>query len=135
MEKEIILKNVLKKVFDQITADVKDFIDWYGYKTAEVKLQDMKESIGIGINANYSAIKLFYINLNDYSESDYRRFIQTFRIGSSVDNVNRGYWGVELAQLNLVATVGNMAFINCHFQAAHRIIEIINKEELYALKK
>ena len=129
MEKEFIIRTVLKKVFEDITTDVTDFTYWRGYKTAEVKFKSMKETIGIGINHNFSVIKLFYIDRSHYTENDCRRFKHIIRIGQS--KKEKGvYWDIGLVATHLNVPVGAMYFVNYHLQVALMIIQMIYSEEL-----
>ena len=130
MEQNCVLSNILKNVFESLTTETTNFVDWYDYKTMEVTFGDTKESVGIGINANFTAIKTFYINK---SYADYRKFTQTFRIGSN--NANNGCWGVELAAANLNAPVGEMSFISNHIQIIQILMNLIAEEETRILKQ
>ncbi|MFZ2151178.1 MAG: hypothetical protein WAZ75_03280 [Candidatus Absconditicoccaceae bacterium] len=129
---ETIIKKTLLKVFNDLTSSATKFEDWYGYKTAEIKFSDMVENIGIGINSDNTAIKIFFID-KDYDSNDVRRFIQTFRIGIPTDKIGY-YWSVELAQCNLRINPGNFRFISYHMQIAHLIIQIIEEAERHIFK-
>lgn len=132
MEK-LILNGIMESVFNQITARTKSFIEWYGYKTAELELVDVEEKIGIGINKDFSAIKLFYIDREHYAEGDAKRFRQTFRIGSP-ENVKEPYWNVELAQRQLNAPIGDVRFLSNHIEALNQIMQMIYASERHALR-
>ncbi len=120
--KKSAIAETLESVFNQITSGVKNYIDWYGYKTAEVKYKDMIEPIGIGILPDSSAIKIFYID-KQYDKNDQKRFKQTFKIKAS-----NNMWEVELAQNQLTTHESNFLFIACHIQIVHMIMQDIYSE-------
>lgn len=133
MKRESIAR-ILEIVFNNLTMNAETFIDWYNFKTTEIKIADVK--IGIGILNNFSVIKLFYIDENcRHGNKDYRRFQQTFRIGGSNSIGPNGIWNLDLAVENLKASVGNFSFLSNHFLAANEIMQIIKKEEAIALEK
>lgn len=124
-----IIQKTLLKVFNDLTASATKFEDWYGYKTAEIKFGDMIENIGIGINGDSTAIKIFFID-NIHDSNDVRRFCQTFRIGIPTHAIGE-YWSIELAQGNLKTSAGAFQFISYHMQIANLIVQIIEENEIY----
>lgn len=107
----------LQNLFAKLTYGQEAFIDWDGYKTAEIQFPGMLRNIGIGINDDESAIKLFYID-ESHPRGDQKRFKQTYRI-----DIKNNLIGIELPQGQLV---GDIYFVNYHMQIAHMIINELN---------
>lgn len=125
---ETIVQKTLSKVFNDLTQSAKKFENWYCYNTAEIKFQNMLENIGIGINSDCTAIKIFFIDKN-YGNTDLKRFKQTFRIGIPPRKPLHTRWSLELTQDSLASEMYNFRFISYHMQVAHLIMQLIEETE------
>lgn len=120
--KHTVIQKTLKAVFDQLTKDTTRFIDWYGYKTAEIEISGIK--IGVGIHDNFLSMKIFTIRDN-YEVTDDKRFKQTFRMGHEKGSEGGSWWSFELAQANLGADQKSFYEISKHLMAVSEIAKMI----------
>lgn len=80
--------------------------------------------IGIGINNDFTSLKIFKIKTDCHYESyDEKKYRPTFKIGIPEGCGKEPYWRVEIDNLN--ANSGNMQSIQKHFEITIEIIKML----------
>lgn len=128
-----VLPEILKNVFRKLTKNVspEKFFNWYDFNATAIEISPGTK-IGIGINSDATAIKLFII-VTTYGEGDYRNFRQTFRIGFPKGETQS--WSVELAQTILHSSVGDFDSLFQHMVSTNQIMKKIRQEEANMLSE
>jgi len=84
-------------------------------------------TLGIGINEDHSAIKIYMIKeFPTYEPYDERKYRATFRIGIPKNCGRQKYWCVEFEDNPINADAGNPQKIQKHFEAVTEIVTMIN---------
>ena len=98
---------------------------WQEFKVIEKEIKSVV--LGIGINEDNSAIKIFMIkDFPHYESYDERKYRPTFRIGIPKSCGKTEYWRAEFEDQPINADAGNPQKIANHFIAVNEIISMIN---------
>lgn len=131
---EAIIRQVLTNVFKKLTVNVSDFIDLYGFRTAEIKIGSFLLPIGIGFYEPSSSIKIFFID-GQCAKDDHQRFKPILEIGYRYWSDQEVKWHSEFKNTGAFTEVGCVRKLRLNMQAACEIIEAIEDEEQKMLNK
>ncbi len=131
---EIIIKQALENVFNKLTVDVSAFIDLYGFKTAEIKVGSLLRTIGIGLYAPSSSIKIFFID-DQCAQDDHQRFQPILDISFRYWGEETVVWNIEFLNTTMVEEVDHLRNFSANMQAAYYVVQIIENEERELLNK
>jgi hypothetical protein len=130
---ETIIKRTLENVFNKLTVDVSAFIDFHGYKTAEIKVGSLQKTIGIGLYAPSSSIKMFFID--DQFEDGYQRLRPILNISYRFWQGEKDAWDIQFIDTTMVEKVGHFRNFSANMKAACDVIRAIKDEEQELLNK
>ncbi|MHB8903654.1 MAG: hypothetical protein ACYC40_00930 [Patescibacteria group bacterium] len=126
---QVIAKEMLKQIFNEITANASEFIEWGDYNLAEVMFPNLKDKVGIGFKLDNSAITLFYIEAVNYGPY-YKKYRPTMRIGQAAALENR-YWDMQLEYYGLTGVkIKDDFLIQHHKSIAKPILQKFNALEM-----
>lgn len=132
---ETIIRLALENVFNKLTVDAPDFIDLFGFRTAEIKVSGLLRTVGIGLYLPSPSLKIFFID-DQRDPDDYLRFKPILTVGHRYWGEQAVVWNIEFAdETQLIAEIGSLRNFSANMQIALKVIQIIEAEERELLSK